>query len=108
MQSQSFASIYAEAVTEALSILGDNVAPVVTNYLDEKYSIHLTETADNPKALSEALDAAIDGGKRIVERRILRILYQKIGLSAPSSMTVNFDDKIRQARKDFESYISST
>jgi hypothetical protein len=107
VQSQSFTSIYAEAVTDALSILGDKVAAVVTSYLNEKYSIHLTETADNPKALSDALDVAIDGGKRIVERRILRLLYQKIGLTAPSSMTVNFEDKILQARKDFENNISS-
>jgi hypothetical protein len=104
---QTFASLYAEAVNEALSILGDKVSAVVTGYLNEKYSMHLTETADNPKALSDALDVAIDGGKRVVERRILRVLYQRIGLPAPSSMTVDFEEKIRQARKDFESYISS-
>lgn len=107
MQKQNFASVYAEAVTEALSILGDKVAAVVSNYLDEKYSMHLTQTADNPKALSDALDIAIDGGKRVVERRILRLLYQKIGLPAPSAMTVDFEDKVYQARKDFENYLSS-
>jgi hypothetical protein len=106
MQKQNFASVYAEAVTEALFILGDKVAAVVSNYLDEKYSMHLTQTADNPKALSDALDIAIDGGKRVVERRILRLLYQKIGLPAPSAMTVDFEDKIYQARKDFENYLS--
>jgi hypothetical protein len=97
-----FKEIYAQAVNEAMSILGEG-ASLVTSYLERKYSISLDDTADNPKLLSDALDSAIDGGARIVQRRILRLLYEKMNLKLPSIMlmTVNFEDKIFQAKEGY-------
>ncbi len=98
----TFQEIYAQAVDEAISILGEGAA-LVTSHLERKYSINLQDTADNPKLLSDALDSAIDGGARIVQRRILRLLYEKMNLKVPSLMlmTVNFEEKIFQARKAY-------
>lgn len=76
----------------------------MTGYLEKKYSIDLTATANNPKALSEALEAAIDGGSRVVQRRLLRLLYEKMNLKSPSTMlmTVNFEDLTTEAAKAYE------
>lgn len=102
---RNFKDIYAQAVTEAMSILGEGTS-LVTGYLERRYSINLADTADNPKVLSEALDAAIDGGARVVQRRILRLLYEKMGVAFPSAvMTVDFDSKVSQARKDYENSV---
>lgn len=98
----NFKEIYAQAVTEAMSILGEGTS-LVTGYIERKYGIDLASTADNPRILSEALDAAIDGGARVIQRRILRLLYDKMNIKVPSTMmmTVDFEGKISQAKKDF-------
>ena len=100
---KDFNKIYAEAVAEGLSILGEGTS-LVTGHLERKYSVKLTDTAESPKILTEALDAAIDGGARVVQRRILRLIYEKMNIPLPSAsfMTVDFEAKIAQARKDYE------
>ena len=97
-----FHEAYREAVEEGLSILGKNLSIVINSYVLEKYSVRLTDTEDNPKALSDALEAVIDGGSRIIQRRILRVLYNRIGLELPFAMTTNFEGKILAAKKEYE------
>ncbi len=77
-----FKEVYKQAVEEALSILGKNVSVIINSYILEKYSIRLTDTGDNPKLLSDALEAVIDGGSRIVQRRILRLLTIELELNS--------------------------
>lgn len=101
----TFAEVYSQAVDQALSSLGDRVSAVVINYLSERYSVRLSDTSDNPKALADALDIAIDGGARVIQRRILRLIYEKIGTSPPSNMTLNFEEKIEKARQDYKKYM---
>jgi len=43
----SFQEAYAQATNEAIKILGDVVSKIVTEYLERKYSIHLTKTPNN-------------------------------------------------------------
>jgi hypothetical protein len=101
-----FNEAYEQAVTQALSILGKDVSVIITSYIEDKYSVRLSDTADNPKDFSDALDAVINGGKRIVQRRVLRLLYDRIGVELPFAMTTDFEDKILKAKKEFEKYPS--
>ena len=98
----SFKEAYKQAVEEGLSILGKNVSAVINSYILEKYSIRLIDTEDNPKALSDALESVIDGGSRIIKRRILRVLYNRIGVELPFAMTIDFEDRILTAKKEYE------
>ena len=97
----SFEEAYAQAMNEAILLLGDVVSRIVTDYIQNKYSIQITKTADNPAALDEALKHAIDGGKIIIERRLVKLLYQKLGLQLNSEKTTseNFVQRIETARK---------
>lgn len=76
----SFDEAYAQASNEAIKILGNVVSKIVTDYLRSRYSIDITKTANNPTALDEALEHAIDGGRTIVERKLLNLLYEKLNL----------------------------
>ena len=73
----SFEEAFAQSTNEAIKILGDVVSKIVTDFLEAKYTISLTKTANNPAALDEALEHAIDGGKIIIERRLMNLLYKK-------------------------------
>jgi hypothetical protein len=104
----SFEEAFAQATNESIKILGNVVSKIVTDYLEQKYSIRLTNTANNPSALDEALDHAIDGGRKIVERRLINILYEKLGLEPSSSETntgntdtPSFEDRVNDARRRY-------
>jgi hypothetical protein len=100
----SFEEAFAQATSEALKILGVIVSKIVTDYLEAKYSIRLTKTVNNPAALDEALEHAIDGGRIIVERKLINLLYEKLGLDRPlttnqrNSDLSSFEEKVNEAR----------
>ena len=97
-----FENAYSSAVKEGMRILGEDVSKIVQDYIEDKYSFQLENTSQDPKSLSEALQFAIDGGKRIIERRIIRILSKKIEIEYHSAELINFEKQIKEMRKSFE------
>lgn len=100
-----FEEALAQSVSEAMSIYGKQVAQVVSSYLEREYSIPPETLAENPRALVEALEKVLDSGSRIVERRILRSLYTKIGSPLPQShAALDFEKKISEAKQVYRKY----
>ena len=99
---EEFEEIYGQAVSESLSILGQHIASIIILYVNEKYSIRISKTFDNPKALTEALKSSLDGGTRIIQRRILRLLYYKLGIEPQFALTIDFEEKVIKAKEEFE------
>ena len=97
----SFEDAYAHAVTEGIKILGPVVSEIVIDYIESKYSVHLTRTADKPSALDEALEHAIDGGRVIVERRIIRNLSEKLGLNEEFTSVGSFEKRVQETKQKF-------
>ena len=102
MIKKQFKELYGEAVDEALVVLGPHVANLIKFYVNEKYSVRLHDTYDNPQKLTEALKSTIEGATRVIQRRILRILYEKIGIEPHFVITENFEKKIIEAKEIFE------
>lgn len=102
MQKESFDKLYEQAVIEALLMLGPHISSIIVLYVNEKYSIRLIETANKPNVLTDALKSTMDGGTRIIQRRILRILYDKMGIEPRFNLTINFEEKIVEAKQEFE------
>jgi hypothetical protein len=99
----TFTQAYSDAVSQAFKILGDQVSKIVIDYLEQKHLIKIGETSINPKALDEALDRAIDGGRFIIERRIIRLLHEKLGIkNSISDSSVDFEKKILDAQQKYE------
>lgn len=100
----SFEEAYAQASREAIRILGSVVSKIVTDYLQSRYSIDITKTANNPTALDEALEHAIDGGRTIVERRLINLLYEKLNLEpllVKDKNLSSFEQKVNEARQSY-------
>jgi len=97
----SFEEAYAHAVIEGIKILGPVVSKIVADYIESKYSVHLTGTADKPSALDEALEHAIDGGRIIVERRIIRNLSEKLGLNEEFTSMGSFEKRVQETKQKF-------
>jgi hypothetical protein len=97
-----FQKAYSNAVNQSMEILGDSVSKIVQDYIEDKYSIQLENTCNNPSALSEALHFAIDGGKRIIERRIVRLLSKTLKQDYHASVLIDFEKQINDMRKNIE------
>ena len=101
----SFEEAYAQASSEAIRILGTIVSKIVTDYLQGRYSINITRTANNPTALDEALEHAIDGGRTIVERKLINLLYEKLDLESSilseKNNNLSFEQKVNEARQKY-------
>lgn len=95
----SFEKAYSSSVKEGMLILGEDVSKIVQDYIEEKYSFKIENTSQNPKALSEALHFVIDGGKRIIERRIIRLLSRKLDIEYHSTELINFEKQIKDMRE---------
>jgi hypothetical protein len=106
-KNSSFEEVYEESVENGIKILGDIVSKIVTDYLNHKYSIDITKTSDKPYLLDEALNHVIDGGKLIIERRIIAILYQKIGsVEKPMRPGTSFEERIYEARDRYNKLLN--
>ena len=102
MNEKQFAKIYGEATDEALSVLGPHIANLIKFYIKEKYSIRLTDTYHDPQTFTDALKSTIDGATRVIQRRMLRILYAKAGIEPDFVITENFERKILDAKEAFK------
>jgi hypothetical protein len=94
-----FEKAYSSAVKDGMQILGEDVSKIVQDYIEEKYSFVIENTSQDPKALSEALHFAINGGKRIIERRIIRLLSKKLDFEYHSAELINFEKQIKDMRE---------
>jgi hypothetical protein len=101
-KSISFQKAYTNAVNEAMEILGEGVSKIVRDYIEDKYFTRLENTCNNPSALTEALNFAIDGGKRIIERRIIRVLSKNFKLDYHASELIDFEKQINDMRQSIE------
>jgi hypothetical protein len=100
----SFDEAFAQASSEAIKILGDVVSKIVTDYLEIRYSISIAKIGNNPAALDEALEHAIDGGRTIVERRLMNLLYEKLGIDSISKINNNlfsFEQRVDEVRRRY-------
>jgi hypothetical protein len=102
MQEVKFETLYYQVVTEALSILGKRNSLVIISYIQSKYHICLRDTASNPKALSDALESILNGASKIIQRKIVRLLYNKIGIELPFVISIDFEETIFKAREELE------
>ena len=100
----SFDEAFAQASSEAIKILGDVVSKIVTDYLEIRYSINLSKIGNNPAALDEALEHAIDGGRTIVERRLMNLLYEKLGIDSFSKIDndlFSFEQRVDEVKRRY-------
>jgi hypothetical protein len=102
----SFEEAYTQASRESMKILGSVVSKIVTDYLKGRYSIDINKTSNNPAALDEALEHAIDGGRTIVERKLLNLLYEKLNLEPfvvkeKEKNLSSFEQKVNDVRQRY-------
>lgn len=99
---QSFSEILLECIDEGLSVLGNEPKQALYQYL---YSIHSLDREQIPEKVGEfsaGLRKALGSASKVIERLILRKLFQRIGHAFRETSDLEFTDYVMEAKRRFE------
>ncbi len=99
---QSFAQLFLDCVDEGLSVLGDEPRLAVYQYLSTICSLQREDIPDKVAEFAAGLKKALGGASRVMERIILRKLFQRLGSSFREVSDLEFADYVGDARRRFE------
>ena len=98
----SFDQLVLEAIDESLSVMGEEPKKALYQYL---LSIHSLKTEEIPSRIVDfvtGLKRALGAASKVIERLVLKKLYNKIGLTFQELQGLDFGDYIEDARRKFE------
>jgi len=98
-----FSQLLLEAIDDSLSILGDEPKMALYQYLATMHSLQREQIPDRLEEFSAGLKRALGGASSVIQRIILRKLFQKLGSTFRESQDSEFPDYIRDARRRFDS-----
>jgi hypothetical protein len=101
-KTQPFGEVLLESIDDSLQILGEEPKNAVYQYLSTMQSLDKTDIPDRLEDFQSGLKSALGGAARVVERLILRKLYQKIGSTFRETSEYEFAEHVNEARRRFE------
>ncbi len=99
---QPFGELLLEVIDDSLSVLGEQPRLAVFQYLMTMHSIQREEIPDKPEEFAFGLRKALGGASSVIERLILKKLFQRIGSTFRETQNLEFGDYINDARRRFE------
>ena len=102
-RSQSFGQVLLECVDEGLSVLGDEPRQAVYQYLSTIHSLDREQIPDKIDEFATGLRKALGSASKVIERLILKKLFQKMGSTFRETSELEFADYIQDAKRRFES-----
>jgi hypothetical protein len=106
MSQKDFDSMLNDAVSEALSQLGETVKQTLYYYLEKNFNLRSDDLTRNPREFSSAMSALLGPGADPLEGTILRGLSTRIDIRItvePTSRDDRFADFIKQAAELYQS-----
>ena len=101
-KNQSFAEALLESIDEGLSVLGNEPRQAVYQYLLTIHSLPREEIPDRVADFATGLKKALGGASRVIERLILRKLFEKTGSALREIPDADFNDYVTDAKRRFE------
>jgi hypothetical protein len=104
----SFDTLLLKAIDESLSVMGEEPKRALYQYL---LSIHSLKTEDIPakvEQFGQGMRRALGTASRVIEKLILKRLYEKIGTSYQEVQGFDFADYVEDARQKFSVQPSGT
>ena len=93
-----FDLVLAEAVQEGLSSISPSISSAVFFYLKKNASIQSDQYIDDPEAFEEGLRKLFGFGAKVIEKRILEVLYVKLDAPQKIEDSFKFIDEVRKAQ----------
>lgn len=98
-----FDLVLAEAIQEGLSSISPSIPSVVFFYLKKNGSIQSDESIDDPQAFEEGLKKIFGFDAKVIEKKILEVLYVKLQIPPTIEDDFRFAEKVKDAQKLLDS-----
>ncbi len=101
-RNQTFSQLLLECIDEGLSVLGNEPREAVYQFLNTICSLSREQIPDRVPDFATGLRRALGGASKVIERVILRKLYEKTGSTFREVSDTDFNDYVLEARRRFE------
>lgn len=98
-----FYVVLAEAVREGLSSISPSIPPVVFFVLQKDGIIQSDHLIDDPEAFEEGLKKIFGFGAKVIEKKILEVLYIKLQVPREIKDDFKFAEEVKSAQKLLDS-----
>jgi hypothetical protein len=99
---QPFELLLLECIDEGLSVLGNEPRQALYQYLLTICSLPRDEIPGRVADFAAGLKKSLGGASRVIERIILRKLFQKTGSNFRESMDTEFTEYVAEAKRRYE------
>ncbi len=98
----SFGELLLAAIDESLSVLGEEPKRALYQYLETMHSLRRDDIPDHVEEFSRGLKRALGGASSVIQRLILRKLFQSLGGTFRESQGLEFPDYVMDAKRRFD------
>ena len=101
-KTQPFSEVLLDCIDEGLSILGNEPKQAVYQYLSSLHSLDREQIPDRVSEFSGGMRKALGSASKVIERLILKKLFQRIGSTFRETSDYEFSDYVMEARRRFD------
>ena len=101
-RNQPFEQLLLECIDEGLSILGNEPRQALYQYLLTMCSLPREEIPGRVMDFAAGLRKSLGGASKVIERMILRKLFQKTGSSFRETIDTEFTEYVADAKRRYE------
>jgi len=102
VRSQPFEQLLLECIDEGLSVLGNEPRQALYQYLLTICSLPREEIPGRVADFAAGLRKSLGGASKVIERIILRKLFQKTGSNFRETIDTEFTEYVADARRRYE------
>ena len=99
---QPFEQLILESIDEGLSVLGNEPRQALYQYLLTICSLPREEIPNRVADFAAGLRKSLGGASKVIERVILRKLFQKTGTSFREAIDTEFTEYVADAKRRYE------
>lgn len=101
-RAQTFGQVLLDCVDDGLSVLGNEPRQAVYQFLSTICSLDREQIPDKVDEFVAGLKKALGSASRVIERLILKKLFQRIGSTFREAVDLEFTDYVSEAKRRFE------
>ncbi|HYY91025.1 MAG TPA: hypothetical protein VE955_03480 [Candidatus Dormibacteraeota bacterium] len=103
-RTQSFSQILLESIDEGLSVLGNEPKESLYQFLNTMCSLPRENIPTRVSDFAAGLKRAMGGASKVIEKIILKKLFEKTGSLFREVPDTDFNDYVIEAKRRFESF----
>ena len=99
---QSFSELLLECIDEGLSVLGNEPKQAVYQYFSSIHGLDREQIPEKVDEFSAGMRKALGSASKVIERLILKKLFQRLGSNFKETSNLEFIDYVAEAKRRFE------